>query len=339
MSGTADAARPGAPGGRAGSASRREPRRRSRWPWWYALVLLVVALAAPLISNDVPLLARVDGDWRFPAFADLVGSVPAGPGGLAWKDWRDGLADDAADFAVFPPWPHGYAETDFSRLRAGPSLSHPLGNDDTGRDVLARLLRGARQTLGTSLLGVFFAALLGSAVGAIAGMRRGLVDRAALSLIEVFLCFPALLLLLVVSACFGDSSIGIVVAFALSMWPSFARIVRGELLSLREREFVAVARGLGVTGWHLFWRHLLPQLRGQVAITAAFCMATGIVAESTLSFLGIGPGIQSGSWGGVLAQGKANAHLGVWHLWLFPGAAIVSAVVCCHAIADRMGRR
>jgi peptide/nickel transport system permease protein len=155
-------------------------------------------------------------------------------------------------------------------------------------------------------------------------------------LIEVFLCFPVLLLMLAIAACFGSSSGAIVAAFALAMWPSFARIVRGELLSLREREFVRVANHLGVGQWRIFVAHLLPQLRGQIAITAAFCMAYAIVAESTLSFLGIGPGVQGGPWGGVLAQGKANAHLWVWHLWFFPGALIVATVICCHVLADRL---
>ncbi len=144
------------------------------------------------------------------------------------------------------------------------------------------------------------------------------------------------LLLFGVSACFGDSRLAIVVAFAATMWLSFARIVRGEVLSLREREFVRVARQLGIPEMQILTRHLLPQVRGQIGVVAAFCMGHAIVAESTLSFLGIGPGAQSGSWGSVLAQGKANAHLWVWHLWLFPGIAIAGAIYCCHAIADRL---
>jgi peptide/nickel transport system permease protein len=299
-------------------------------------VLLFVALFAPVLANDVPLCARVDGTWSFPAFQELVGRAPPGPDG-SWKQWHAARAADSGDFAVFPLWSHGPFETDLDHMRAAPSWAHPLGTDDTGRDVLSRLLRGARTTIGTSLLGVLLAALIGTALGAAAGMRRGAVDALVLRLIEVFLCFPLLLLLLAVAACFGSSTWAVVVAFAAAMWSSFARIVRGQLLSLREREFVPVARHLGVDGWRLFVRHLLPQVRGPIGVTAAFCMAHAIVAESTLSFLGVGPGVQAGSWGGVLAQGKASAHLWVWHLWVFPGAAIVGAVVCCHALADRVG--
>ncbi len=324
------------------TSRRRLPtaaRWRQRLPWLAAGVLGIIALLAPILANDVPLVARVAGHYAFPAFAELIGTAPPGPGDLGWKAWHAQLPADSADFALFPLWPYGTAETDVLHARGGPSLAHPLGTDDTGRDVLARLVRGTRLTVGTGLAGVLIAAIIGVLLGAIAGTRRGIADVLVLRAIEVFLCFPVLLLMFAVAASFGSSPFAIVVAFAAYMWPSFARIVRGELLSLREREFVPVARHLGVGEWRLLTHHLLPQLLGQIGVVAAFCMANAIVAESTLSFLGIGPGVQGGSWGGVLAQGKANAHLWIWHLWLFPGAAIVATVVLCHTLADRLRPR
>ena len=157
-----------------------------------------------------------------------------------------------------------------------------------------------------------------------------------LRLVEVFLCFPSLLFLLFATAFFGDSTIGLVLVMASIFWTSFARIVRGELLSLRERDFVLVARGLGVSEWRILARHLLPQARSQIGVTAAFCMASSIVAESTLSFLGLGPGPAATSWGNMLRQGSELAHVGAWHLWVFPTAAIVAVVVTCHVLADRL---
>jgi peptide/nickel transport system permease protein len=235
-----------------------------------------------------------------------------------------------------PPWPYGPGETDPSRFGAGPTLSHPLGNDDTGRDVLSRLVHGAGTAVRIGGTAVLLATLLGTLLGAVAGYRRGFADFAVLRLIEVFLCFPSLLFLLFATAFFGNSSVGIVLVMASLFWTSFARIVRGELLSLRERDFVVVARGLGVPGWRVVTRHLLPQVKSQIAVTAAFCMASAIVAESTLSFLGLGP--QSVSWGTMLRQGSERAHVGDWHLWLFPTLAIVAVVGCCHALADRLRR-
>jgi len=323
----------GAVTARAGAATVTRP---SRLPWFFAGLLLLLVAVGPILVNDIPLVARVDGSWSFPAFAELVTTPPPGPGDWSWKAWSARIAEDSTDFAWFPLWPYGPTEVDVELMLAGPSWAHPFGNDDTGRDVLARIVRGARITIGVSLIGVLLAALVGISLGAAAGLRRGLADWLVLRLIETFLCFPGLLLLLVTAAFFGGSVLSLIIAFALVMWSSFARIVRGELLAMREREFVIVARGLGISSTRLFFAHLLPQLRGQIAVTAAFCLAVAVVAESTLSFLGIGPGVHGGSWGSILAQGKENAHLGLWHLWLFPGAAIVSTVVCCHALADRL---
>ena len=137
------------------------------------------------------------------------------------------------------------------------------------------------------------------------------------------------------SAFFGSSTVALVTVMVLRFWISFARIVRGEVLSLREREYVLVARGLGLSTWRILTRHIMPQLISAIGVTCAFCMAAAIVAESTLSFLGVGPSSQS-SWGTMLRQGSEQAALGVWHLWLFPAAAIIAVVVRCHVLADRL---
>ncbi len=321
----------------AAANSMRASRRAARWFAWFVVGLVAMG---PVLVNDVPLCASVGGTWSFPAFLDLVGATPApGPDDLSWKQWWTRIPEGSPDWALFPPWPYGPTEANVELMRGGPTVAHPFGNDDTGRDVLARILRGARVTVGASLLGVALGGLLGVLLGALAGLRRGVLDILVQRLIEVFQCFPGVLLLMVVAAFFGSSFLALVVAIGLVMWPSFARIVRGELLSLREREFVVVARDLGIPPGRIVTHHLLPQLRGQIAVTFAFGLAGAIVAESTLAFLGIGPGVQGGSWGSILEQGKANAHLGTWHLWFFPGAWIVLCVVCCHALADGMRRR
>jgi peptide/nickel transport system permease protein len=309
--------------------------RRASW-WRLAGALFVlIGLLAPFLANDVPLVARVRGTWHFPAAADCVGLATAGPDDLSWKQWWSRLAPAADDFALMPPWPYGPQETDTTRRGAGPSLAHPLGNDDTGRDVLARLVHGAGTAVRIGGAAVLLAGVVGTLLGALAGRRRGVVDWMVLRLLEVFLCFPTLLFLLFATAFLGDSSWSLTLVMAALLWTSFARIVRGELLSLRERDFVQVARDLGVSEWALLTRHLLPQVKSQIGVTAAFCLAAAIVAESTLSFLGLGPQAPS-SWGAMLRQGAAAAPLGAWHLWLFPAAAIVAVVAGCHAIADRL---
>jgi peptide/nickel transport system permease protein len=324
--------------GGAGIPRGRDPRLR--WlPWAFAAFVACIGLFAPLLANDVPLVARVDGHWSFPAFRDWFGTAPPGPDDLAWKQWWSRLPPDSDDFAIMPPWPYGPSEVDATKFRAEPSLAHPLGNDDTGRDLLARLVHGAGIAVGVGGSAVLLAGLIGTLLGALAGFRRGIVDVVVLRLVEVFVCFPALLFTLYAAALLGDSSLGLIAVMASLFWTSFARIVRGELLSLRERDFVHAARSLGVSEWRILTRHLLPQLRSQIGVTAAFGMAAAITVESTLSFLGLGPGATTSAWGTILRQGAELAHLGAWHLWVFPTAVIVSVVMCCHVLADRLRPR
>lgn len=315
---------------------------RSKWRRvnrWLALTLALVALLAPFLANEVPLMASVDGHWKFPAVRGYFGSPPPGPHDLSWKQWWSRLPHESEDWALMPPWPYGPGEDNAELVMAGPSFSHPAGNDNTGRDVLARLLHGTRTALGVGLSATLLAMLVGVTLGGFAGLYGGFVDFLVLRLIEVFLCFPSLFLVLAAATLFQGSMLGLVLVMALLAWPSFARIVRGEVLSLRERDYVHCARGLGVSGWRLLWRHMLPQVRGPVLVTMAFAVAQLIVFESTLAFLGLGQGLQSNSWGLVMAQGKANAHLGAWHLWLFPALAILITVVCCHVLADDLRER
>ncbi len=305
---------------------------------WVALAVVLVGLFAPLLANEVPLVARHGGRWSFPAFAHLVGRASPGPQDLSWKQWWSRLPAGGEDFACMPPWSYGPIETDPARARAEPSMGHPCGCDDTGRDVLARLIHGARSVVLLGLPAVLLGMVVGTLLGALAALRAGIADVIVSRLIELFLCFPMLLFLLFVSAFFGNSRVGLVIVMASLFWTSFARIVRGALLSLREREFVHVARGLGVPERRIFTRHLLPQVWSQIGVTAAFCMAAAVVAESTLSFLGLGAGDASSSWGTMLRDGSELAVVGAWHLWFFPAAAIVCVVVCCHVLADRLRR-
>lgn len=310
-------------------------QRRGAVAIWIAGLLLVVAAFAPLLANDVPLVARIDGHYSFPAFEDCVGSPAPPPVDLSWKRWWSRLPAGGEDFAWMPPWPHGPLEVDFGRANQGPTWPHPLGTDEQGRDLLARLVHGTRLSVGVGVLAVALGAAIGVLLGGLAGVCRGLVDAAVMRLLEVFLCFPSLLFLMFGASFFGSSWLALVLVMAALFWTSFARVVRGELLSLREREFVAVARGLGASRTRVLFGHLWPQLRSQVAVTAAFCVAGAIVAESTLSFLGVGPGADSASWGTVLRQGSEQVHLAGWHAWLIPAAVIAGAVALCHRLADR----
>jgi peptide/nickel transport system permease protein len=283
-------------------------------------------------------VARVAGVWRFPAVADCVGASTAPPFDDTWKRWWARLPTDSPDFAWMPPWPHGPYEVALERADEGPSVGHPLGVDAQGRDLLSRLLHGTRASVGAGAVAVALGMLVGVLLGGWAGLRRGYADALVLRLIEVFLCFPSLLLLMFGAAFFGGSWSALIVVMAAAFWTSFARVVRGQVLSLRERDYVRVARGLGVGRVRILTRHLWPQLRGQVAVTAAFCLGSAIAAESTLSFLGIGPGAAGVSWGTILRQGSERVHAAGWHAWVIPAAVIASAVLICHRLTERDNR-
>ncbi|MEM7199205.1 MAG: ABC transporter permease [Planctomycetota bacterium] len=311
-------------------------RRVARvWAW----MLLVAALFAPLLANDVPLVARVDGQLRVPALASYVGAAweASGPRDDRVQTWREWWAElpatggPGADWAVMPPWPYGpLMERDLANRNAGPSLAHPLGTDDVGRDLLSRMLWGASRALLVGAGAVIVAVAIGLPLGAVAGYAGGGFDAAVTLLIEVFLCFPALFLVLAIAAFMSSSLLAVVLVLGAVSWPSFARLVRGEFLSLREREFVLAARGLGVPGWRVVTRHMLPQVGGLLRAQAALLFAAAVVAEATLAFLGLGAGE---SWGAILARSREPAIDGAWHGWLFPSLAVASTVWCLHALA------
>lgn len=305
--------------------------------WWLALVL-GIALLAPLLANDAPLVARVDGTLRFPAFASYFGRAEVGPHpelSQTWREWWAQLDPRDGDFAVMPPWPYGpLMDRDPGRADEGPSLAHPLGRDGLGRDVLARLIWGTATAVRIGVGSVAVALLLGVPLGAAAGYCGGVLDALIGIVIEVFLCFPALFLVLAAAAFFGSSATAVVLVLGAVYWTGVARIVRGEFLSLRSREFVLAARGLGVGHLRLVLRHMLPSALPPVAVTAAFLFAGAIVAEATLTFLGLSSGGHE-SWGTLLAEGKSSALRGAWHLWLFPALAVAGTVWSLQSTAGR----
>jgi peptide/nickel transport system permease protein len=296
---------------------------------WVLVGLVAVGLLAPLLANDLPIVARVGDEWHFPAFRSYLAEHPRGPQGQPWKRWWALLPESGDDFAVMPPVPFGPHEV----------VAHYLGNDDTGRDVLARILHGATTALWIALGAVLLAASIGIPLGAIAGYRGGWLDACIDLLVQVFLCFPPFFFVLAVLAFLGQSLFVMIAVLGALYWVSFARIVRGEFLRLRGRDFVLTARSLGVGPLRIMCCHLLPSALGPVLVNAAFVAASAVVVEASLSFLGLGAGLGTVSWGDILMQGKEHAHTGAWHLWLFPGLVLVATVAALHTLAERVARR
>ncbi len=294
------------------------------------------ALLAPMIANDRPLMASVSGEWRFPAFNTYLGVSEAAPGGGSWKAWSLELSDSTADWAMMPPWSCGPSEIQEGQDKWGLSLEHPLGTDDLGRDMFARIIHGATTAVMVASGSVLIAVLIGVLLGGLAGVLGGVADLAVARIIDVFACFPALITIMAGAAFFGGSTIMLICVLGSLYWTSFARIVRGEILSLREREFVRVARGLGLGHTRILVRHILPLIRGPICVCAAFMAGNAIVAESTLSYFGLGDGLATVSWGDMVRQGTVHAIGGAWHLWLVPALAIAVVVICLHGLGDEL---
>jgi len=210
---------------------------------------------------------------------------------------------------------------------------HPLGTDTLGRDVASRLLHGARVSLLVGFSAVLLAGGVGVALGLVSGWYRGWLDDLLMRLGDVQLAFPVLVLAVAVLAVLGASLLNLILVLGVTGWITYARIVRGEVLTLRERDFVAAARALGASDAWIVRRHLLPNVLPPVTVVATFSVARTIIAEASLSFLGLGVPAPEPSWGAMLDEGRNYIMTG-WWLALFPGLAILLLVLGINLVGD-----
>jgi peptide/nickel transport system permease protein len=235
--------------------------------------------------------------------------------------------------------PHDPAKSDLSaRLRppvwmARGSAAHLLGTDQLGRDILSRLVYGARVSLLVGVVSSLIGGTLGLALGLLSGYLRGGTDSVVAKLIDIQLAFPFLLIAITVIAVLGPSLQNLLVILALSGWVTYARVVRGQALSLRESDFVQSARSLGCPAWWILGRHLLPNVVSYALVIMTTEIGRLIVLESTLSFLGLGVPPPTPSWGMSLADGKEYLITG-WWLATFPGLAIMLVVLSMNLLGD-----
>jgi peptide/nickel transport system permease protein len=210
---------------------------------------------------------------------------------------------------------------------------HPLGTDTLGRDVASRLLHGARVSLIVGFSAVVLAGVVGVALGLVSGWYRGWLDDLLMRLGDVQLAFPVLVLAVAVLAVLGASLLNLIIVLGVTGWITYARIVRGEVLTLRERDFVSAARALGANDAWILRRHLLPNVLPPLVVVATFSVARTIIAEASLSFLGLGIPAPEPSWGAMLDEGRNYITTG-WWLALFPGLAILVVVLGINLVGD-----
>lgn len=222
-------------------------------------------------------------------------------------------------------------ETELARSLLPPGGAHLLGTDQLGRDVLSRLLFGARISLTIALLSVVLSVAIGVAAGALAGFLGGVVDTVVMRTVDLVLAIPRLVLLVTVIAILEPSATTIVLLLALTQWPAPARLIRAEILSLKERDFVEAARALGFSRRRILFRHLIPNALSPVLVAATLGVSHTIILEAGLAFLGLGVPL---SWGTLLLAGQATFLTGGWWLTVFPGAGIALVAIAFNLLGD-----
>ncbi len=229
--------------------------------------------------------------------------------------------------------PNVIAEDILAARHLPPSPDHLMGTDKYGRDVYTRILYGARISLSIGFIAVGISVTLGTLVGAVSGYFGGIVDTVLMRLVDTLISFPRLVLLITVIALFEPSITVVVVVLGLTLWPSTARIVRGEVLSLREREFIEAAHALGLSAPRIILRHVVPNVMGPVIVAATLGLGNIILIEAGLSFLGLSAPPPTPSWGNIITDGREYL-VDAWWVSTFPGLAIVFTVVAFNLIGD-----
>ena len=229
--------------------------------------------------------------------------------------------------------PYGLEEMDLMARLSPPSAKHLLGTDELGRDVLTRLLYGARVSLAVGIIPTIVSMVIGAFIGMISGYVGGMVDTVLMRLADVVLSFPSLLLAMVIMYTLGDGISSIFIALAVTNWASVARVIRSETLSLREAEYVEAARSMGVKDFTIIVRHVLPNCIPSLIVLFTLNVPSAILSESSLSFLGIGVQLPNSSWGLMVNLGRSYLYDAPW-LSLVPSAAIMLVVLAFNFLGD-----
>lgn len=232
--------------------------------------------------------------------------------------------------AVFAPWiaPYDIRDIDLFNIESGPSAEHLLGTDDLGRDVFSRLVYGGRVSMAVGLLASLSQIILGTLAGAIAGYFGGVIDSFIMRTADVIMCFPFFLVAIALASFVGPSMKNIIIIMAIIYWTNVARIVRGEVLSLKKREYIDAARTFGLNSWEIIIHHIVPNVAATVTVYATLAIANGILTEAALSFLGLGVKPTVPSWGNMLSAAQSMRVLQKqWWLWVPPGLMVLLTVM------------
>jgi peptide/nickel transport system permease protein len=303
-----------------------------------AIFFWFVAIFAPLLANDRPVVAYVKGSLSFPVFTS------ENPG-KSYEDWRSlrkhkGLSPlqkldtkEGSGWLIWPLVPYSSTEHDLLEILSPPSSKHWFGTDDRGRDVLSRMIYGARVSLSVGVVAVGIATVIGIVMGGLAGYFGRWVDACINRLIEILLTIPTFFLIIAIIAFLPPSIYNIMVVIGLTGWTGIARFVRAEFLKLKTMDFVLALKALGASPARIIFIHMLPNAMAPVLVAVVFGVAGAILTESGLSFLGFGVPPPTPSWGDILSQSRDYVEF-AWWLTVFPGAAIFLTITAYNVMGE-----
>lgn len=331
------------PGGRSLTRIAWDSFRRNRRGMlglFFIALMLLIAFLSPLIANRQPVICQYQGEWHFPAVIDVIHNIPltnlvidkSPPFSQVTFNAKREIGPD--DFAIWPLIPFGPRETSVNTLQP-PSARHWMGTDQNGRDIAARMVYGTIVSLQVGIVSMGIAAFIGILLGAIAGYFSGWPDLVISRIIEIVQCFPTFFLILAILAWLEPSIVNVMIVIGLTGWTSIARYARGEFIRLQGEDYVNAARALGCGSWRIMFVHLLPNSVTPVLVTVTFGIASAILAEAGLSWLGFGVQQPDPSWGNILRD--AYDHLRSAAYMVYPPCiAIFFAVLSYNLVGDAL---
>ncbi|WP_333781237.1 oligopeptide ABC transporter permease [Oceanirhabdus sp. W0125-5] len=240
-------------------------------------------------------------------------------------------------FALFAPLLTNYKidDLDLYSISVEPSSEHILGTDEIGRDVFTRLIYGGRVSLVVGIVATLLQVFIGTVLGALAGYYGGIVDSIIMRVVDIIMCFPFFMIAVTIAAVIGPSIWNLIIIIAMLSWTSIARIVRGEVLALKEREFIEASKALGMNNFQIILKHIIPNILSPILVSATLSIANSILTESALSFLGMGVRPPQPSWGNMLTSAQSmNTLRYEWWLWIPPGLMIFLTVLSINFLGD-----
>lgn len=303
--------------------------------FWITIFLFAVAIFAPFLANDKPVLVLSKGGVYFPVISgtDRIGE-------LVWKDLKkkapfvfEHITGKEEAYIIWPPVPYSPTEYNLLEYLSPPNSRHWFGTDDSGRDVLSRMIHGAKVSLSVGFVAVGIALIIGIFLGALAGYFGGWTDIIISRAIEIMLTIPTFFLIIAIIAFLPPSIYNIMVVIGLTGWTGVARFVRADFLKLKQLDFITALRALGASHRRIIFLHMLPNAMAPVLVSAVFGIAGAILTESSLSFLGFGVPPPTPSWGDILSQSRDYIEF-AWWLTVFPGFAIFLSITAYNLVGE-----